>query len=208
MRGRAATRSCSATSAGPSARARHRVRERVAQAGDDLERGQIDVGAVRADQPLAAARAVAGQDLLEPAEVLRQALLDEVARPSLRRGAALVLVVEPARDRVVRVVDLADEVRERELDLMRLGAQRPRRRARARGAAPERRGCWRSATTTRRPPSRTAVRTAAARSARRRGGHHRRHPVLAGARDVDVAAPRSPRASRRTNSPRPWMPGQ
>ena len=52
------------------------------------------------------------------------------------RLALLVLVVEAAGDRVMRVVRLADEVGDRELDLLRLGAEPARRREPARAAVP------------------------------------------------------------------------
>src|SRR5262249_51335860 len=89
----------------PPLEARHRVRERVAHPRDHLERRQVHVAEIRPDQPTCCALPVTSEDVLQPAEVLRHALLQEELRAPFRL-ALLILVVEAPGDRVVRVVDL------------------------------------------------------------------------------------------------------
>ena len=70
------------------------LRERVAQAGDQLEQRQVGVGQDVADQ-MQIAGGIALQDPLEPVQELRDALLAKRLRRAQRR-LALVLVVEAA----------------------------------------------------------------------------------------------------------------
>src|SRR6185369_631138 len=85
------------------------------------EQRQVDVGEIRADQPLAAAAAIARENVLEPAQIFGEPLRDEIARAAL--GCRfLIFVVEAACDRMMRVVSLADEVGDGELNLTHLAA--------------------------------------------------------------------------------------
>src|SRR5438552_14351916 len=90
---------------------RHRARKRVRQPLDDLEHREIDVRDFPSDQVGAV---VVLERALEVAEELRQALTQKVRRAFLRL-AFLILVIQPAGDRVMGVVYLGDEVGEREL---------------------------------------------------------------------------------------------
>src|SRR5258706_10493741 len=65
--------------------------------------------------------AVRVDDALEVAEILRKPRRGEVGG-ALLRLALLVLVVETARDRMVGVMHLADEVGDRQLELLRAQA--------------------------------------------------------------------------------------
>ena len=66
---------------------------------------------------------IVGQSLLEVAEIFRDATGEE--RLGSRAGfGLLVLVVEVGRDRMVRVVDLGDEVRDRQLQAVGVEAER------------------------------------------------------------------------------------
>ena len=76
---------------------------------------EIDVSQPAPDQILAA---ILLQHALEIAEEFRHAIAPEILGAPLRRRL-LLLVIEPARDRMVRVVDLDDEIGDGELELMR-----------------------------------------------------------------------------------------
>src|SRR5215211_3998951 len=93
----------------------HALGKGVAQALDDLEQRQVDIAEAAAEQVVAAALR---QHALEVAQELRHAILPEIGRAALR-GRNLFLVVEPAGDRMMRVVDLDHEVGDGELQLMR-----------------------------------------------------------------------------------------
>src|SRR5262245_58964891 len=89
--------------------------ERIAQPLDDLEHREIDIAHALADHELAAVRR---EHALEVAHELRHTMAPERLAAALR-SRALVLVVELAADRVMRVVDLDHEVTDGELKLVR-----------------------------------------------------------------------------------------
>jgi hypothetical protein len=93
----------------------HPARECVTRAFHDLEQGQIDVGRPLTIHPLAA---TALQDLLEVAEELRHAALAK-GRSALRGFRLLILVILAHADGVVRVVHFREQVRDRQLQLVR-----------------------------------------------------------------------------------------
>ena len=120
MRGRAATASASATSRGILVlELRERDRERVAQAREHLERREVRVRQLVADE---VAPAVRREHVLEVAQELRHPLLAEMPGALPCRGL-LVLVVEARAERVMRVVRLGQEVGERELQRVDVVAQ-------------------------------------------------------------------------------------
>src|SRR6476619_2376781 len=105
MRGRLATRSCSAIRH-LLLEPLHVLGEGVAQALDDLEQREVDVAQPAADKVLAA---VLLQHALEVVEEFRHPIAPEIlAAPPRRR--ALLLEIEPAGDRMVSVVNLDDEI--------------------------------------------------------------------------------------------------
>src|SRR4029077_14267389 len=91
--------------------------KRVTQPGDDLGHRQIDVADPCPDHVAVAGR-IASENLLEIPEKLRQTVLPERGRASLRFGL-LLLVVKATSHRVMGVMDLDDEVFDRQLQLMR-----------------------------------------------------------------------------------------
>ncbi len=95
--------------------ARPPPREGVREPGEHLEHRQVDVRGRAPDEVLPAAMR---ERPLEVREEFRHARVDELRRAPLRLGA-LVLVVEARPHGVVRVVDLVDEVRDGELELVR-----------------------------------------------------------------------------------------
>ena len=112
MRGRSATRLRSATSSGILGLARHRVRERVRQPATtwNAERSTYE-SARRASRSRRNARA-ATRNTRDTS-----GCASDEPRGALLRRRTLVLVVEADADRVVRVVGLGHEVRDRELQL-------------------------------------------------------------------------------------------
>src|ERR1041384_8172435 len=92
----------------------HALGEAVAQALDDLEQAEVDIGEPAAGEPWPAALR---QDHLEITEELWHAITPEIPGTALCRGD-LLLEIEPACHRVMRVVDFDDEVRDGELQLM------------------------------------------------------------------------------------------
>src|SRR5262245_28968994 len=98
----------------------HAIGERVAQACDHLEQGEVDIAQASAEHIVAGASL---QHPLEIAEIFLRPPLPEFRRIAVR-FLALVFVVERRPDRVVGVVNLLDEVRDGELQLM--GPQPPR----------------------------------------------------------------------------------
>jgi hypothetical protein len=115
IRGRCATRSCSAKSRNFLLEALHPLRKSVAQALDDLKEREIDISQPAPDQILAA---ILLQHALEITQEFRHAIAPEVVGAPLRRRL-LLLIIEPARDRMVGVVNLDDEIGDGELELMR-----------------------------------------------------------------------------------------
>ncbi len=116
MRGRLATRSRS----GDDSReflfqALHRLWECVAKALDDLEQRQVGIAEPAAEE--IGAPAARDTSSKYPRNFGKRNLRKSAARRFA--SLALVLVVEPGRDRVVGVVDLDDEVGDRELQLVR-----------------------------------------------------------------------------------------
>src|SRR5712691_2880259 len=93
----------------------HAVGEGVAQALHDLEQGEVDVAEPAAEELGPAALA---DHALEIAQEFRHAIAPEVRGAALR-GRALLFVIEPARDRMMGVVDVGDEIGDGELQLMR-----------------------------------------------------------------------------------------
>ena len=98
----------------------HPLGEGVAQALDDLEQREVRIGELAADQ---IGTAAVSEHALEIAQEFRQAVAPEIFRGELRRRAlsrlaALVLVVEVDRDRMMSVVRLDHEVGDRELELI------------------------------------------------------------------------------------------
>src|SRR5206468_2303738 len=113
----------------------HRAGKSIAQAGDHLEERQVRIGKRLAEKPSAF---FARQHALEVAEEFRQALGGEVRGAALRFGL-LVLVVEGAPDRVMRIVHFDQPVGDGELELVRPETRRLalRREAVARGEPQE-----------------------------------------------------------------------
>src|SRR6267143_4764095 len=93
----------------------HRPGKSIAQTRDHLEKRKVRVGKRLAEEPAAS---FAPEHPLEVAEEFRQALGGEVRGAALRFGL-LVLVVEGAPDRVVRVVRFDQPVGDGELELVR-----------------------------------------------------------------------------------------
>src|SRR5713101_6938077 len=93
----------------------HRAGKSIAQAGDHLEERQVRVGEKLAEKPSAS---FAHQHPLEVAEEFRQPLGGEVRGAALR-FRLLVLVVEGAPDRVMRIVHFDQPVGDGELELVR-----------------------------------------------------------------------------------------
>src|SRR6202040_2941689 len=93
----------------------HAFGEGVAQAFDDLKQRQIDIAEAAADDDFAA---ILFQHALEKAEIFRYAVAPEILG-SPPRGRALLLEIQPARDRMMGIVDLINEVGNGELQLMR-----------------------------------------------------------------------------------------
>src|SRR6185437_6798175 len=81
----------------------HALGERIAQALDDLEQREVDIGDA---PPGDIEAAIVLHQSLEIAEIFRHALLPEFIRALLRRRL-LVLVVKRGSERMVGVVDLA-----------------------------------------------------------------------------------------------------
>ncbi len=94
-----------------------RFGKRVAQPLDQLEHRQIDIAQMRADHVAVLVRIVR-EHPAEIAEELGQPMLDEILRPHRGLGF-LIFVIQAARDRVMRIVNLDDEVGHRQLQLMR-----------------------------------------------------------------------------------------
>src|SRR2546425_1241225 len=110
----------------------HRAGKSIAQAGDHLEERQVRIGKRLAEKPSAF---FARQHALEVAEEFRQALGGEVRGAALRFGL-LVLVVEGAPDRVMRIVHFDQPVGDGELELVRPETRRlALRREAVRGAS-------------------------------------------------------------------------
>src|SRR5467141_2448802 len=93
----------------------HRPGKSIAQTRDHLEKRNVRVGKRLAEEPAAS---FAPEHPLEVAEEFRQALGGEVRGAALRFGL-LVLVVEGAPDRVMRIVNFDKPVADRELELVR-----------------------------------------------------------------------------------------
>src|SRR5215469_582342 len=92
----------------------HAPGEGVAQPFDALKQRQVDIAEAPTKDESAA---VLCQNPFEIAEIFRHAVAPEIlASPPCRR--ALLFEIEPARDRMMRVVDLVDEVRDGKLQLM------------------------------------------------------------------------------------------
>src|SRR5215470_6180583 len=95
---------------------RHGTRKGVAQSGDDLEQRKIGIGYSPSHEIVLPGR-IAREHVLEIAEEFWCAGFEKIG------GAAfgfltLVLVVEPAADRVVSVVNLNQKIGDRELQLV------------------------------------------------------------------------------------------
>ena len=98
------------------------MREGVSHAGPDLEQRQVDGGEIGPDGVRRSGRIV-GEHALEIAEIFRDAVLKEGG--GARLGLlSLVLEIEVGRDRMMRVVNLGDEIRDRELQPV--GEEAPR----------------------------------------------------------------------------------
>src|ERR1700722_11184688 len=95
------------------ARVCERVREGVSRAFPNLEQRQVD-GREFVAHNVRRSRRVIAQDLLEIAEIFRDAVLKE-GRGARLGFLLLVLEIEVGRDRVMRVVNLRDEIRDRKL---------------------------------------------------------------------------------------------
>src|SRR5258708_751938 len=89
------------------------MREGVSHAGPDLEQRKDDGGEIVAHGMLGTGRVV-GEHALEIAEIFWDAMLKEGGGASLGL-LLLVFVVEVGRNRMMRVVTLGDEIRDREL---------------------------------------------------------------------------------------------
>src|SRR6185437_4069011 len=87
----------------------------VAQTFDDLKQRQVNVSEPSPDHILAA---VVLEHAFEIAQKLRRAMAPEIGRAPLRRRL-LLLVIEPAGNRVMRVVNVYDQIRDGELQLVR-----------------------------------------------------------------------------------------
>src|SRR5665213_1672522 len=92
----------------------HGRRKSVAQTRDQLKQRQIDVRELASEHKGAAAFP---QRSFEITEIFRRAILQEVMR-ELFRFRLLVLVIEPAGDWMMGVVNLLHEVGHRQLQLM------------------------------------------------------------------------------------------
>src|SRR5437773_1090824 len=93
----------------------HRAGKSIAQTRDHLEKRQVRIGKGPAEEP---AVSLPRQHPLEVAEEFRQPLGGEVRGAALRFGL-LVLVVEGAPDRVMRIVHCDQPVGDGELELVR-----------------------------------------------------------------------------------------
>src|SRR5690348_7377679 len=93
---------------------RHQLGKGISESVDRLEQRQIGVAEFRSGK--AAAR-VFRKQALEIAEIFRQAARTEIRRTTTR-FRLLVVVVKAGRDRMMRVVDLDQEVEQRQLTLM------------------------------------------------------------------------------------------
>src|SRR5215204_1623103 len=93
----------------------HPLRKGVAQAFDDLEQREVDI----AEPATKEIRTTTARDhLLEIAKIFRHATFPEISRAALSLRT-LLLVIERARDRVMRVMDLPHQIRDGELQLVR-----------------------------------------------------------------------------------------
>src|SRR5580704_11272784 len=93
----------------------HPPGERITQSLDNLEDREIDITQPAADHISAA---VALEYALEVAEEFWHAITPEILGAPLR-GRLLLLKVEPAGDRMVRIVDVLNHISDGELQLMR-----------------------------------------------------------------------------------------
>ncbi len=93
----------------------HALGEGVAQSLDDLEEREVDIAQPAADQIFAA---VLLQHALEITQEFRHAIAPEILGAALGRRP-LLLVIEPAGDRMMGVVNLDHEIGDGELQLMR-----------------------------------------------------------------------------------------
>src|SRR5258706_2997023 len=91
-------------------------RKGITQPGNDLRQRQIGVGQPWAHHPGAAA-GIAVQDALEVVEELRQTMRPKFLGAAMR-GSALLFVVKGPSKGVMGIVNLDDEIRERQLQLM------------------------------------------------------------------------------------------
>ncbi len=117
MRGRAATRSCSATTRGYFGSSRAMAaRKGVAHARHELKERQIRIGQLRTDQVARAGR-IALQHPFEIADIFRRSRFQKVSGAGLR-FLALVFVIEAAGYRMMGVVSLVHKIGDRQLQLM------------------------------------------------------------------------------------------
>src|SRR5499433_2051368 len=108
----------------------HPLREGVAQAVDDLEQREIDIG----QSPSCQIAALAVQQPLEIAEILWHALVPELLGALFGRRL-LVLIVERGSERMMGVVDLRYKISDGELELMQPQSSRFRLRRKPVAAA-------------------------------------------------------------------------
>src|SRR5215204_5396635 len=93
----------------------HPFRKGVAEAFNHLEQRKVDIAEPAAKE----IRTTTARDhLLEIAKIFRHATFPEISRAALSLRA-LLLVIEHARDRVMRVMDLPHQIRDGELQLVR-----------------------------------------------------------------------------------------
>jgi len=96
---------------------RHRLREGVAQPGNQLKQRQVTITEAASDV-IAITSRILLEHPLEVAKVFRDAVRDEISGAPLSFGA-LILVIEARGDRVMGVVRLVDDIGNRQLQLIR-----------------------------------------------------------------------------------------
>src|SRR6185312_6817610 len=94
----------------------HHARKSVAQPRDGLKQRQIGIAEASADE-MAVTAGILGQHALEIIEILRRALLAKILG-ALLGCRPLLLVIERARDRVMGLMHLGDEIGDGELQLV------------------------------------------------------------------------------------------
>src|SRR5450759_3515628 len=96
---------------------RHDARKRIAQSRHYLEHRKIDVGQGLPDQMVVTVR-VAPENTFKVTQKFRQAVFTESRRaaPCFR---LLLFVIECARNRMVSIMSMSDEIGEGQLKLMR-----------------------------------------------------------------------------------------